>query len=179
MVLNLSDRNPARLLSGLREGLALNGGAVHLELVGPALMCHDTALMLYHELRSRPRVGHLHIHSHTCLFDGAVLLWLAGDSRTLRPDGWIQLSEIPCTPPTGRASRPGGVDYCEAIAASEERPADTDLRRIMDHLDEWLPVHEIAGLRLFPNELRDLGLLASEAEEKMLAGYFQTSLAVE
>jgi hypothetical protein len=36
----------------------------------------------------------------------------------------------------------------------DEQPTDTDLRTVMRHLDEWLPVSEIAGMRLFEKDLR-------------------------
>ena len=38
----------------------------------------------------------------------------------------------------------------------DEHPADTDLRTVMRHLDEWLPAGEMAGLRFFENDLKDV-----------------------
>ena len=179
MLLNLSDKNPLRLLTSLREGFASHSKAMHIELLGPGSLLPDTALMLYHELRARPTSLRVHMHSHTCLFDGAILLWLAADTRTMRPDAWIQITEIPETPATGRKTRHGGNDYAASIVAEEECPADTDLRSIMDHLDEWLPVHEVAGLRLFPKDLGDLGLLNDDKENKALAVYFKSKVQIE
>jgi hypothetical protein len=47
-------------------------------------------------------------------------------------------------------------NYTSCSCTKEEQPADTDLRTIIRHLDEWLPVSEIEGLRLFEKDLRDL-----------------------
>jgi hypothetical protein len=154
--LTLTDKKPARLLAGIRAALAHPAPRLHLDLLGPGFMLHDTALMVYHALRDRPASTHLHIHSHTCLSDGAVLVWLAGDSRSIRPDAWIELTDPHAPEPPPATNSP---DYPTAIHTEDEFPSTTDLRSIRAHLDEFLPVREITGLRLFPAELRDLGLL--------------------
>lgn len=171
MLLNLAEKNPSRLLATLQSGLAEAKRSLRIELLGPGVMVHDTALMLYHEILSRPSPLRLHIHSHTCLLDGAVLLWLAGDTRTIRPDAWIQIGAIDEFFPTPPES---STDYPTAIAVLEESPAETDLRTIHRHLDEHLPVPEIAGLRLFEPDLRELHLLSDPGTTDPLAAYFQS-----
>jgi hypothetical protein len=101
------------------------------------------------------------------LLDGAILLWLAGDTRSMRTDGWIQLSAMPGTPAKGESAGLSG-----AILIDDEEPAHTDLRAVISHIDEWLPVQEIAGLRLFETDLRGFGLLDDAAIEEKLAAYF-------
>ena len=44
---------------------------------------------------SRPKGIGVHIHSHVCLMGHEVLIWLAGDTRTLRADAWIHFQEYP------------------------------------------------------------------------------------
>jgi hypothetical protein len=46
--------------------------------------------------------------------------------------------------------------YSKVLSVEDEHPADTDLRTVMRHLDEWLPIGEMAGLRLFENDLKNL-----------------------
>jgi predicted secreted protein len=43
---------------------------------------------------------------------------------------------------------------------------------VISHIDEWLPVQEIAGFRLFELDLRGFGLLEDAASEEQLAAYF-------
>ena len=43
---------------------------------------------------------------------------------------------------------------------------------MISHIDEWLPVQEIAGLRLFELDLRGFGLLDDSTSEEQLAAYF-------
>ena len=171
MHLNLAERNPTKLLSSLQSAFTNKDKHVNIDLLGPGLLLHDTALMLYDEIRNRPKETKVHIHSRTCLFDRAILLWLAGDSRSMRSDSWIQLSPIPDTPPCG--SKRDGNDYPSSINIEEEEPTDTDLRTIIDHLEEWLPVHEIAGLRLFQSDLQELGLLDTAQSLKRISAFFE------
>lgn len=174
MLLNLAEKNPSRLLAGLQCGLEDARSSLHIDLLGPGLILHDTALMLYHELRSRPPGLRIHMHSHTCLVDGAILFWLAGDTRTIRPDAWIQVRAIgDCgdTPP--QASK----GYPTAIGCLEETPAETDLRSVHRHLNEFLPVSEIAGLRLFEPDLQELSLISLAGAPDPLVPYFQPATA--
>lgn len=159
ITLALNRKNPSRLLDTIREALAAQPSNLRVELVGPGFIVPDHALMLFHALRNRPATTRLHIHSHTCLSDGAILVWLAGDSRSIRPDAWIQLSgtaepDIPLPHPL----------FPSAIPLAAEYPSETDLRSIHTHLDEFLPVHEIAGLRLLHADLADLALLSTPGE---------------
>jgi len=145
MFLNLAERDPAILLSSVYGALREDTDKITLELLGPGMMINDTALMLFEVLRNRPPHIHLHAHSHTCLSNGAVLIWLAADTRTIRADAWIQLCPIPKTPKPRRNRLHS--NYTSGLPVEDEQPADTDLRTIMRHLDEWLPI-EGADLQL-------------------------------
>lgn len=132
-------------------------------------MIPDTALMIYHELCKRPSHMTIHAHSHTCLMDGAILPWLLADTRSIRPDAWIQVSEAGGF---DQDSNCGRGDYATAVLAAEETAADTDTRTVHRLLDEFLPVSEVAGLRLFEPDLRELGLIRADDEPDILAEFF-------
>ena len=166
MHLNLAEKNPSRLLATIQNAISECYDSLQLELLGPGVMLPDTALMIYHEMSKRPLWMTIHAHSHTCLMDGALLPWLLADTRSIRPDAWIQVSEsaeflhdFMC----------GRGDYSTAVSASEESASDTDTRTIHRLLDEFLPVSEIAGLRLFEPDLRELGLIRAIDEPDTLA----------
>jgi hypothetical protein len=169
--LNLAERDPARLLAILEGALANTPQDLTIELIGPGILLHDNALMLFEELQNRSSQTRLHVRARTCLIDGAVLLWLAGDTRSMRPDGWIQISAMPVTP----ASSGGGLDDV-SILIEDEEPANTDLRSIHKHINEWLPVQEIAGLRLFEADLREFGVLDDTETSKQLAALFHAEV---
>lgn len=166
--LDLSQKNMSPILDGISSCFAIGAPELRIELLGPGILLHDHALMVFDELKNRPAHIRLHVHSRTCLSDGALLLWLAGDTRSIRPDAWIQLSPIPPLP--SQAGELGCYDC--AVQIAEEEPAATDLRTIMDHIEEWLPVHEIAGLRLFHADMEDLGLLESTEGQNHLSSLF-------
>lgn len=165
--LNLAERDPSRLLGILESAFSRAPAELTIELIGPGILLHDNALMLFEEIQNRPAHTRLHVRARTCLVDGAILLWLAGDTRSMRADGWIQLSAIPAIPTEQDCAGLGG-----AILIDDEDPAHTDLRAVVSHIDEWLPVQEIAGLRLFERDLRGFGLLDEAASEEQLAAYF-------
>ena len=66
----------------------------------------------------------------------------------------------------------GEQDYTTSIIVEDEPASDTDLRTIMDYLEEWLPVTEIAGQRLLAQDLRELGLLDGVDDTQTLARLF-------
>lgn len=55
----------------------------------------DAVLAFVDILQNRPKGVGVHIHSRICLKDAEVLVWLAGDTRTLRTDAWIHFQELP------------------------------------------------------------------------------------
>lgn len=173
MFLNLAEKDSSVLLSSLYKTLRNGRDKLTLELLGPGMMLHDTALMIFEVLRKRPQHVHIHAHSHTCLSDDALLIWLAADTRTIRSDAWIEFSKVP-EAPSPCCSRIH-ANYSSALSVEDEYPADTDLRTVMRHLDEWLPIGEIAGLRLFENDLQDLGLIEQIENDQNLAALFAGS----
>jgi hypothetical protein len=51
-------------------------------------------------------------------------------------------------------------------------PSQTDFRTILRYIGEYLPVHEIAGFRLFEPDLRELGVLNDDKSPDLLARLF-------
>ena len=169
--LNLAEKDPTRLLARIEEAFAAAPEECTIELIGPGILLHDNALMLFEELRNRPSHTRLHIRARTCLIDGAILLWLAGDTRSMRADSWIQLSSVR-SQQTDLSDTDGDV----SILIEDEEPANTDLRSIHRHINEWLPVQEITGRRLFEPELREFGLLDDAESQIQLAALFHAEV---
>ena len=168
--LNLATKNISHLLDTITAAFASGARELRLELLGPGFLLHDHALMLFDELLNRPEGMKLHVHSRTSLSDGAILLWLVGDTRSIRWDAWIQLSS---TPPLPDLVDDGGCS--DAVQVAGEEPSHTDLRTIMNYMEEWLPISEVAGLRLFNQDLEELGLLEDDASCRQLDALFEGS----
>ena len=169
--MNLSSGDHIAQLQILQSALVRAKKSLRIELFGPGMLLADTALILFEILRNRPGGLQVHVHTWSCLSEGAALLWLAGDTRSMRSDTWI---EIPPAPESFKER----AAFCQAIASCEESPAETDLRTVLAHVSQWLPIQEVAGLRLFQQELREFGLLNDENENQKLAGYFKMPEAV-
>lgn len=176
--LNLTLTDPEVLLARLREGFRLARQSLEIEILGPGIIVHDTALLLFDEIQKRPVGLRLHANARSCLFDGAILLWLAADTREIRSDAWIQFTSLPpgSAPMVflGKAPHLG-----PALSAEAETPAGTDLRSIAAHLARWLPVHEIAGLRIFPLDLADFGLIPDPSGQLEFQNLFDFPILYE
>lgn len=161
--LNLSSTDVGLLMSQLQMAIRRARKELRLELLGPGLLLPDTALVLFEILRSRPGSLSVHVHTWTCLCDGAVLLWLGGDTRSMRADTWVQIPHLP--------------EHLFDISSVrlEESPSETDLRTVLRHMNEWLPVEEVSGRRLFRKELEELGLLSNETLDGRLLALFANS----
>ena len=55
----------------------------------------DAVLGFYDVVQSRPKGLEVHIHSHVSLQGSELLIWLAGDTRTLRKEAWVHFREYP------------------------------------------------------------------------------------
>jgi hypothetical protein len=172
--LDLAETHPTILLNTLRAGLAKKSPRIELEIIGPGCIMADTALMLYDELMNRPPGIFLTTNARSCLLNGAVLLWLAGEHRTMRHDAWIQVdSTVQLAEPAKRKSKPSNLAPSEPpIRSSDESPSDTDYRIIARYLDMYLPLEDVSDRRVFVPELHDLGLIDDIESELELAQIF-------
>ena len=165
--MNLSSGDHIAQLQMLQSALVRAKKSLRVELFGPGSLLADTALVLFDVLRNKRADLHVHIHTWTCLSEGAVLFWLGGDTRSMRSDTWIEIPELP-------ESAGELFEVCRSVPACEESPAATDMRTLLSHVGHWLPVSEVAGLRLFQHELSQFGLLDDEQQNENLARYFKT-----
>ena len=69
------------------------GDQLKLVLYDSGTVPVDSVLAFHDIMRTRPKGIGVHIHSHICLMGSEVLVWLAGDTRTIRSDAWIQFWE--------------------------------------------------------------------------------------
>ena len=172
--LDLAETHPTILLNTLRAGLAKKSSRIELEIIGPGCIMADTALMLYDELMNRPPGIFLTTNARSCLLNGAVLVWLAGEHRTIRHDAWIQVDSTTQLPVLGkRRSKSSNLAQCDApIRSSDESPSETDYRIIARYLDMYLPLEDVSDRRVFVPELHELGLIDDIESELELAQIF-------
>ena len=73
---------------------ATPGDALKLTLVGDKSFDREMALAFYELIRSKRSGVMVHTHSHSCLVNAQVLVWLAGDTRSLRTGAWIHFHDL-------------------------------------------------------------------------------------
>jgi len=103
-----------------------------------------------------------------------VLIWLLGDSRTIRHDAKLYfrrttLSEDDEVQENGewKDNEPKYRDSCSWFD-----PEEGDYARVLELIDEFLPVKEMAGRLIGVPVLRQFGLIENEKVDNFLARVF-------
>jgi hypothetical protein len=83
----------------LESLLATPADEYRISILGPEGIMPDTALAMFYLIKQRPHPGRVVIQSLGSLLNSDVLVWLAGDERTLRPGAWIRFEPLPYMAP--------------------------------------------------------------------------------
>jgi hypothetical protein len=144
-------------------------------MVGAGEISADATLRIRSVLMARSPKTQLVTNSRSSLQNGSVLVWLLGDTRIIRDDATLyfrhaNLSEI-------RAAEPDEdwqIDepkFCDSY--SEVDPEEGDYARVLQLINEFLPVKELAGRLIGMPVLRQFGLVESERVDHFLATCFR------
>jgi hypothetical protein len=116
------------------------------------------------------------MNAHSSLQGGSVLLWLLGDSRTIRDDAklyfrrtnWSEEDEV-----KENGAKDDEPAYRDSY--SEVDPDEGDYARVLQLINEFLPVKEMAGRLIGVAVLRQFGLIENEKVDSFLATVFSKS----
>jgi hypothetical protein len=139
--------------------LKAKSGEFRLTLVGPGLLLPDTALAMWEILRSRSPGVKLHTHSYSSLMDSDILVWLAGDRRSLRPGAWIHFRQLKRVPKWKQHWMPNSVD--DDDCKPEWSWEDIDYACVQKLVFERLPSH-LQNRRVWPAELNEWNVFEPE-----------------
>lgn len=158
----------------LEAALQKQPKVVHLEMLGGGEIPADTALLIRSILLGRPPGTELVTEARSSLQGGSVLVWLLGDRRIIRDDARVFFKRNPL-------ADEDPVEVYAGLAATEPKykdsyscvdPEDADYARVLQHIDEFLPVREFAGRVVDVPMLRQFGLLENEHFDSFLAAAF-------
>ena len=157
-------------ITELERALAKKPRVLQIELVGAGEIPADAALRFRAALMARSERTRLLTQARSSLQGGSVLLWLLGDSRTIRDDARLyfrrtSLSEEDEVPQNGACA--GEPKYRDSY--SEIDPDEGDYARVLQIINEFLPVKEMAGLLIGVPVLRQFGLVENEKVDRFLA----------
>jgi len=152
----------------LERALARKPEGFQIDLVGSGEISPDAALLFRSVLSKRSAQTHLVTNARSSLQNGAVLVWLLGDTRLIREDARLYFR------------RPANNDEREdeeGWKGEESRTSDIDLEeadyaQVLQHINEFLPVKELAGRPIGVQVLKQFGLVDNEKVDLFLASAF-------
>jgi len=164
--------NYVEQIAELKRVLAKKPRTLQIEIIGTGEIPADSALRFRTALMDRSPKTRVVTNAHSTLQGGSLLLWLMGDSRTIRDDARLYfrgttLSEDDEVPVNGAYEEPAYRDSYSTID-----PDEGDYARVLQIVNEYLPVKEMAGRLIGVPVLRQFGLVENEKVDSFLATVF-------
>jgi hypothetical protein len=160
-------------IARLEAALARKPRLLQIDMIGVGEIPADSALLIRSVLVRRHANTRIITNARSSLQGGSVLVWLLGDTRIIRDDARVyfrpvDLSEIkePDETEPWKDKRefwdsPTGID-----------PEEGDYARVLQLINEYLPVRELAGRLIEVPVLRQFGLVENEKVDQFLAAAF-------
>jgi hypothetical protein len=152
----------------LEKALARKPEKLQLDIIGSGEVSPDTALLMRSVLLSRSPKTHLITNARSSLQGGAVLVWLMGDTRLIREDAKLYFRKS-----NKEDEDDDGEDWKdEKSDDSETDLEEVDYEQVLQYIDNFLPVKELAGRLVDLEVLRQFGLVDNEKVDHFLASAF-------
>lgn len=166
--------NYVERLAELERSLAKKPRGLRIEIIGSGEIPADVALRFRAVLMERSPKTRIVTDARSSLQGGSVLLWLLGETRTIRGDAKLYfrhttLSEDDVVPEKGVWKE---VEPRYRDSYSEIDPDEGDYARVLEIINEFLPVKEMAGRLVGVPVLRQFGLVDNEKVDNFLAAVF-------
>ena len=158
----------------LERALARKPQLLQIEMIGEGEIPADSALLIRSVLLARSPKTRIVTNARSSLQGGSILVWLSGDSRIIRADARLYLRR-------SNLSEDEAADLFKAWTNHESRyhdsfseidPEEADYTRILQLINEFLPVKELAGRLIGVPVLRQFGLVENEQVDCFLASAF-------
>jgi hypothetical protein len=158
----------AEQIGQLEKALARKPEKLQLDIVGSGELSPDTALLIRSVLLNRSPKTHLITNARSSLQDGAVLVWLVGDTRLIREDAKLYFRKS-----TKDDEDKDNEDWKDQKSDDPEVDLEeVDYAQVLQYIDHFLPVKELAGRPVELQALRQFGLVDNEKVDHFLASAF-------
>jgi hypothetical protein len=166
-------------VASLEAALARKPKTLQIDLIGEDQIPPDWALLFRSILKQRPPGTRLITNARSTLRNSAVLLWLLGDERIIRTDAQIifRRATVPDEDESGKEWDDDEPKYRDSY--SEADPDEADYAKVLNIINEYLPVKEMAGKLIDTPTLRQFGLVENKKLDRLLADAFRGPQAVE
>ena len=146
-------------------------------MIGDGEIPADTALLIRSILMKRSPETKLVTNARSSLQGGSVLVWLLGDQRSIRDDARVFCKRNPLADEDAAevyaGLGEGRQEYKDSYSSVD--PEDADYARVLQLINEFLPVNEFAGRIVNVSVLREFGLVENERADSFLASAFSKS----
>ena len=161
----------------LETALARKPKVLRIEMIGNGEIPADTALLVRSILMKRSSETKLVTDARSSLQGASVLVWLLGDQRIIRDDARVFFKRNPLADedPVEVYAGLGEAEQKYKDSYSSVDPEDADYARVLQLINEFLPVDEFAGRVVNVCVLRDFGLVETERVDNFLATAFSKS----
>jgi len=161
----------------LEAALARKPKALRIEMIGDGEIPADIALLMRSILMQRSPDTKIVTDARSSLQGGSVLVWLLGDQRIIRSDARVFFKRNPLADedPVEVYAGLGEAEQKYKDSYSSVDPEDADYARVLQLINEFLPVNEFAGRVVNVSVLRDFGLVENERVDNFLATAFSKS----
>jgi len=151
----------------LESILAKKPVRLQIEFVGPGEIPADSALLMRSMILKRSERTRIVTNARSSLQGATVLIWLLGDTRLIREDARLSF-------------RPAGPFVADdAVTVWKDRSffddddmEEDDYVRVLQAINEFLPVKELAGRPVEMSVLKEFGLVDNEKVDDLLATAF-------
>jgi hypothetical protein len=164
----------------LEDALADVPKQLHLELIGDGEIDFEWALLIRDVLIQRSAETRLITQARSTLKNGSVLVWLLGDQRIIRNDAKVFFRRANYSEPTVTPEKVWDGELAEYVDSfSEADPEEASLARVLQLINEYLPVHELVGRMVDVPTLRQFRLIENEKFDAMLTSAFRPALEAD
>ena len=151
----------------LESLLAKKPARLQIEFVGSGEIPADSALLMRSMILKRSPRTRILTNARSSLQGATALIWLLGDKRLIREDARLHFRAagpfIPNEVSTGWRDR---------SFFHEEDMEEEDYIRVLQAINEFLPVKELAGRPVEVSVLKEFGLIDNEKADGLLATVF-------
>jgi len=158
----------------LERALAKKPRTLQIDMMGVGEIPADSALLFRSVLMNRSPRTRIVTNARSSLQNATVLLWLLGDRRIIRDDARLFFRHT-------TLSENGDVKPHDVWKESELKswdasddidPEEGDYAKVLQAINEYLPVKELAGRMIHAPVLRQFGLVENEKVDGFLATAF-------
>lgn len=162
----------------LEKVLARKPRTLQIEMVGVGEIAADLVLLMRSVLMKRSPKTRLITNARSSLQGAAVLVWLLGDERMIRDDARLYFRAANNDEDEEKDEVWKDGETKSAESDSEIDPEEADYAQVLQLINEFLPVKELAGKLIGVAELKQFGLIENKQVDQFLATAFGKSKSV-